>query len=33
LPNRQADDKFLVAHPPNIKKRCKPLKTIFNYPG
>jgi len=33
LPNRQADDKFLVARPPNIKKRCKPLKTIFNYPG
>src|ERR1700691_485239 len=32
-PNRQADDENLIASPPNIKKRCTPLKTTLNYPG
>ena len=33
LPNRQPDDKNLIACAPNIKGRGKPLKTILNYPG
>jgi hypothetical protein len=28
-----ADDEILIASGPNIKKRCKPLKTILTYPG
>jgi hypothetical protein len=31
LPDRQASEEILIASPPNIKKRCNPLKTILSY--
>jgi hypothetical protein len=33
LPAGQAGQEILIASRPNIKKRCKPLKTILTYPG
>jgi hypothetical protein len=33
LPDRQASEEILIASPPNIKKRCNPLKTILSYSG
>src|SRR5271156_6082539 len=33
LPNRQANEPILIASPPNIKNRRKPLKTILSYSG
>jgi hypothetical protein len=33
LPTGQVGEEILIASPPNIKKRCKPLKTILTYPG
>jgi hypothetical protein len=30
---RQASEEILIASPPNIKKRCNPLKTILSYSG
>jgi hypothetical protein len=32
-PTGQVGEEILVASPPNIKKRCKPPKTILTYPG
>jgi hypothetical protein len=31
LPDRQASEEILIASPPNIKKRCNPLKTILSH--
>ena len=31
LPVRQASEEILIASPPNIKKRCNPLKTILSH--
>jgi hypothetical protein len=31
LPDRHASEEILIASPPNIKKRCNPLKTILSH--
>jgi hypothetical protein len=31
LPDRQSNEETLIASPPNIKKRCNPLKTILSH--
>jgi hypothetical protein len=33
LPAHSNGDEILIASPPNIKKRCNPLKTILSYSG